>query len=400
LNNFNKAISYIIVYTVLSLLCIKLVFSYLDVEIGWWIRHLTPNYIKYNFFNLPRKFSEYIEYAIIPLLIVYILLNFKKLGNLIFPILISLVLFLLNLLTAYFNDIPILSSLNYSLKIAAPIYLFIVLVLHYRNGWSDIKQIAIFLIFFCCFLSIIGLLFFDVSYNRGAERLPLYFSGLHSNSYVLAAIFTGVCYFLRDKGWWLYLFMIISLAYLIFGWNVRTAVLYYTIVVLYFLIRKNLYIRYFFAKILVFLPIIILVFFSIFRGFDWDSFSSGRLTMYQTKLEMLEDYTLGDYLIGKGRGADLVSTSEWWWTKKASHNDFITYSVENGLIFTIGFILLLLSLVFTRKQIPKLFMIVILGYLATSAISNGFSVRPLASYILFIMLAMIYVYSPNQSLEQ
>ena len=93
MNNFNKAISYIIVYTVLSLLCIKLVFSYLDVEIGWWIRHLTPNYIKYNFFNLPRKFSEYIEYAIIPLLIVYILLNFKKLGNLIFPILISLVLF-------------------------------------------------------------------------------------------------------------------------------------------------------------------------------------------------------------------------------------------------------------------------------------------------------------------
>lgn len=399
MNNFNKAFSYIIVYAILTLLCVKILFSYLDVEIGWWIRHLTPNYLKYNFFNLPIKFSEYIEYGIIPLAILYIVLNYKKLGTLVYPILISFILFFLNFLTAYYNDISLLSSINYSLKIASPIYLFIVFVLHYKNGWEDLKKIAFILIILCCFLSVIGLIVFDVSYNRGSERLPLYFSGLHSNSYVLASVFTGICFLLKDKKWGLYLFMIISLFYLIIGWNVRTAVLFYSIVVFYLLIQKSLLARYFFAKFFVLIPIIVLVLFSILKGFDWDSFSSGRLTMYQAKLEILEDYTLGDYLIGKGRGSDLVSTSEWWWTKKASHNDFITYSVENGLLYVVTFIVLLLSLVFTRKQIPKLFMVIILGYLATSAISNGFSVRPLASYILFIMLAMIYVYSPKKSLE-
>lgn len=399
MNNFNKAFSYVIVYAILTLLCVKILFSYLDVEIGWWIRHLTPNFIKYNFFNLPIKFSEYIEYGIIPLAILYIVLNYKKLGTLVYPILISFILFFLNFLTAYYNDISLLSSINYSLKIASPIYLFIVFVLHYKNGWEDLKKIAFILIILCCFLSVIGLIVFDVSYNRGSERLPLYFSGLHSNSYVLASVFTGICFLLKDKKWGLYLFMIISLFYLIIGWNVRTAVLFYSIVVFYLLIQKSLLARYFFAKFFVLIPIIVLVLLSILKGFDWDSFSSGRLTMYQAKLEILEDYTLGDYLIGKGRGSDLVSTSEWWWTKKASHNDFITYSVENGLLYVVTFIVLLLSLVFTRKQIPKLFMVIILGYLATSAISNGFSVRPLASYILFIMLAMIYVYSPKKSLE-
>jgi hypothetical protein len=399
LNNFNKAFSYVIVYTIFTLLCVKILFSYLDVEIGWWIRHLTPNYLKYNFFNLPIKFSEYIEYGIIPLAILYIVLNYKKLGTLVYPILISFILFFLNFLTAYYNDISLLSSINYSLKIASPIYLFIVFVLHYKNGWRDPKQIAFILIILCCLLSLIGLIVFDISYNRGAERLPVYFSGIHTNSYVLVAIFSGICFFLKEKKWGLYLFMIISLFYLIIGWNVRTAVLFYSIVIFYLLIQKSLLARYFFAKFFVFIPIIVLVLFSILKGFDWDSFSSGRLTMYQAKLEILEDYTLGDYLIGKGRGSDLVSTSEWWWTKKASHNDFITYSVENGLLYVVTFIVLLLSLVFTRKQIPKLFMVIILGYLATSAISNGFSVRPLASYILFIMLAMIYVYSPKKSLE-
>lgn len=394
-----KAFSYIIVYAILFLLCIKILFSYLDVEIGWWIRHLTPNFVKYNFFNLPQRFSEYIEYGIIPLVILYIILNYRKIGALIYPILTSFILFFLNVLTAYFNDISLISSINYSLKIISPIYLFIVFVLHYRSGWMDLKKIALNLIVLCCFLSIFGLLVFDVSYNRGAERLPLYFSGLHTNSYVLASVFTGICYFLNNKKGWLYLFMIVSLAYLVIGWNVRTAVLFYSMVIFYLLINKSQLVRFVFAKVIIFIPILILVLFSVFKGFDWDSFSSGRLTMYQTKLEMLEDFTVGDYLIGRGRGADLVSTSEWWWTKKASHNDFLTYSVENGFLYVIAFITLLISLVFTQKQIPKLFIVIILGYLATSAISNGFAVRPLASYILFIILAMIYVYSPNKSLE-
>ena len=114
MSKFNKAFSFIIVYTILTLLCVKILFSYLDVQVGWWIRHLTPNFVKYNFLHLPQNFSEYIEYGIIPLVLLYILLNFKKLGKLIYPILISSILFFLNILTAYYNDISFLSSINYT----------------------------------------------------------------------------------------------------------------------------------------------------------------------------------------------------------------------------------------------------------------------------------------------
>lgn len=388
------AISYVIVYTVLILLCIKLLFSYLDVEIGWWIRHLTPNFEKHNYLQLPKNFSEIIEYGVIPLLMIHISLNFKRLGPLVIPLVISFVMFFLNLLTAYYTNTGLVSSLNYSLKIVAPVYFFIVLILHHRNGAKDHKAIAFSFIVFCCFLTVFALLFFDISYNRGAERFPLYFSGLHTHSYVLAAVFTGICFLLREKGWWMYLFMIISLAFLVLGWNVRTAVLFYCIVIGTLLLQKNQYIRYFFAKGILLVPILLLMLFSFFKGFDWDTFSSGRVTMYETKLEILENYKPLEYMIGRGKGSDLVTTSEWWYTKKTSHNDFLTYTIENGFIFVLFFLLLVFSLFFLRKQMPLLFLMALIGYFATSAISNGFAVRPLAAYLLFMMLSLIYIYSP------
>lgn len=400
MNKPQKSFSKLIVYSILFLLLVKIFFSYLDVELGWWLRHLTPNFIKYNFLHLPKSFSHIIEFGILPLLLLYLLLNIKKIGTLIIPIALSVVLLFLNLLTAHFNDVSIINSIKLTIKIVSPVYLFIVLIIHSRNSYDDIKRIAILFILFCGFLAVFALLFFDVSFNRGYQRLPIYFSGLHTHSYVLASIFIGICFLLKDKGIKLYAFIFVSLLFLVIGWNVRTVILFYGIVALSLVFQKNIYVRYIFAKTVPIIPILFVALLVFVSTLDLDSLSSGRISMYEKKMRMLDDYTLGDYLIGRGKGADLVTTREWWYAKKGSHNDFLTYSIENGLLYLFVFILLILSLLLVKKKIPVLFLVAILGYFLTSAISNGFSVRPLASYVLFIILAMIIIETPKTQLKE
>jgi O-antigen ligase len=95
-----------------------------------------------------------------------------------------------------------------------------------------------------------------------------------------------------------------------------------------------------------------------------------------------------DYLFGRGFGSDLVSTSEWDWTVKNSHNDFLTYLVENGIPFTIVFLALMISLLTLSRKVSVFSVCLIGGYLATSLISNGLAVRPLAGYLFFIIFTI------------
>jgi O-antigen ligase len=112
--------------------------------------------------------------------------------------------------------------------------------------------------------------------------------------------------------------------------------------------------------------------------------------MYVKKFDILKTYTTKDYLLGRGWESDLVRTTEWWWVEKGSHNDYLTYVVENGIPYTILFVLLILSLLFLSRKVSLIFASMVIGYLLTSALSNGMAVRPLASYFFFIVLAYIY----------
>lgn len=382
-------------YGILGLLLIKLLFSYLNVELAWWTRHFTPNHIKYNPLGMPVNTTEYVEYLLLPLMLFYLAIYFRKMGILLIPFVITFILYLLNIFTAYYTSNTLLDSLNFALKISTPIYFFCVLVVHSKLTGKNIKNELLIFVAICAFLSFIALIFFNPTFNRGAFRWPVFFSGLHTHNYVLASLFIGVSYMLKDKKWWMFAFMLISFLFLIVGYNVRTVIVFYFLFIVVMLYLTSGFFRYLYAKILLFVPFVLGLILIYFRDFDWNQFSSGRLTMYAKKFDILEDYSVKDYLLGRGWESDLVKTKEWWWEEKGSHNDFLTYLVENGIPFMFTFILLLLSLLFLTKRISIVLATLIFGYLLTSLLSNGFAVRPQASYIFFMVFA--YIYNNNKS---
>ena len=381
----------VLFYAILSLIVLKFTFSYLNVENGWWLRHLTPNINKYNFLHLPEKFQEYIEYILIPLMLFFILSNISKWGSLIIPFSLTFVLYALNIGTSIYNDIGILQSLNFSLKICSPIYLFIVIVIQSKRTELNLKRIVVFFIIYLLFLSLIGLLIFDVTHNRGAFRWPVYFGGIHTHNYVLVVVFIAIAMLIKKNYWLLYGFMFFSLGFLIVGYNVRTAILFYLLFVSIMLYHTNVFFKHAYAKIISFLPFAIIFALFLLKDVDFDSFSSGRLTMYSEKFNILKEYTFTDYLLGRGKGSDLIKTSEWWWQKKSSHNDFITYTVENGIPYVLMYIILISSILTISKKISVFSIAMILGYFITSSVSNGLATRPLAGDIFFIVYAFIYL---------
>lgn len=375
---------------ILLLLFLKFTFSYLSVELDWWTRHLTPNIEKLNPLNLPINIMEYIEYLLIPSMLLFIFLNFKKLGILLVPFSLTFLLYGLNFGTSIYNSVSLIDSLKYSFRISAPLYFFIVLVLRAKEEGRNNRTVLIQFIVYCSFLAIVALLFFDITMNKGVVRLPVYFSSLHSHNYVLVSIFMGIAYLIKDKTWLLIAFLLASFMFLILGYNVRTAVVFYFIFIIAMLYYASDFFKYLYYKIIIFIPFFLGLLWVYLRNIDLNTFSSGRITMYVKKFDILKTYTTKDYLLGRGWESDLVRTTEWWWVEKGSHNDYLTYVVENGIPYTILFVLLILSLLFLSRKVSLIFASMVIGYLLTSALSNGMAVRPLASYFFFIVLAYIY----------
>jgi len=331
-------INKLIFYAILVLLIFKFTFSYLGVELRYWLRHLKPNSEKYNYFNLPPNISEYMEFAIIPLLVLYISLNISKIKGMIVPILLSGIMVLLNVFTSIYTNTPLIDSVNFTFKIIAPVFLFIAIVIFSKGNNYDIKNISKLFLFYIALLVIIALLFFDISHNRGSDRLPIFFTNIHTHCYVLVALFMGVAFLIKNNFWLLLSFVFASFIFLVFGYNVRTAVIQYFIFIAVILYLKSDFFKYMYYRILIAIPFLFLLFISIFKNIDYDLLSSGRLSMYTQKFNVLKDYSLTDYIFGRGYGSDLMWTSTWWWDEKGSHNDYLTFIVENGVPYTIVFI--------------------------------------------------------------
>lgn len=113
--------------------------------------------------------------------------------------------------------------------------------------------------------------------------------------------------------------------------------------------------------------------------------------MYGQKLEMLKSYNIVEYTLGKGAGSDFIRTESWWYAEKGSHSDFITYTIENGVLYTLCFSLLMFTIMPQFKKVNLLYLSLIIGYYVSSLISNGVAVRPLAGYVFFTVLAYIYL---------
>lgn len=392
------SLEYLWFYIVISLIYIKLSFSYLIVENNYWTRNFPLNSDVFNFFGVPKSLSNNIEFLLLPLLLLYIISNLRYLGKLKFTFYFSFTLYLYNVVTFFLNDVTFLNSIEFTLKILSPIYLFICMIIFIKKNEVGYEKILIKLFVFCLLLTLVGITFFNVSINRKIVQLPIFFANIHTHSYILTSIFIGVSYliYLKKKPWTLFLFFIISYSFIHFGYAVRTASLLYLVFILIMLYINNHIFKYIIVQVMVFLPLITLLIVLIL-DLDLDKISSGRLTMYGDKFELLGSYTFIEILFGRGFGSDLIVTEKWWWDEKGSHSDYITYVIENGIFYLLTFLVVILSLIRINRKTNLIIISLVFGYLLTSLISNGIAVRPLAGYVFFMGLAFIYmsIYESN-----
>lgn len=385
------SLDYLWYYAVISLLYLKLTFSYLIVEHSYWIRHLPSNFEAFNIFGVSKDFTNKMEYLLLPLLLGYIILNFKSLGRLKTVFVFSFGLLFSNCITYLFNNVSFMDSINYSLKILSPLFLFFSFIIITKKGIINYKTVLINLIKYCSLLVLIGLIFFEISMNRKEVQLPIFFSNIHTHSYIVATIFIFSSYILYTKRKILSLigFFIITFLFLYFGYSVRTATLLYLIYIMAVLYINSAFFKYVALQILFFIPLMFLAVVLIF-DLDVDSLSSGRITMYSNKIEILKEYNFKELMFGRGYGSDFIRTEEWWWDEKGSHSDFITYIIENGILYLMLFVSLILSIIPIKNKLNIIILSLLIGYLFTSVISNGIAVRPLSGYLFFMVLVYVY----------
>ena len=119
--------------------------------------------------------------------------------------------------------------------------------------------------------------------------------------------------------------------------------------------------------------------------------------MYGEKIDQLAGYNFFEWLFGKGSGSDLIITEIWWWEKKGAHSDVITFLIENGIIYLLLFIYMFIKLAILSVKVNLIYLVILLGCLFSSTISNGIFSRPIAGYIMFMVLAYIYLDVNNRT---
>ena len=112
--NLNINIDNFFFRVILFLIFVKLIFSYLLIELSYFQRHLIPNVEKYNFLAIPGNFSTQIEFVLLPLLIIFILRNFKYSGKLSIIFKLSLVMYEINIATGILNGISFSNKVTIS----------------------------------------------------------------------------------------------------------------------------------------------------------------------------------------------------------------------------------------------------------------------------------------------
>jgi hypothetical protein len=181
-----------------------------------------------------------------------------------------------------------------------------------------------------------------------------------------------------------------TLYMLISGWGVRSAALALLVVVVGTYVNPRNFnpLGVLFALVIAGVGILsALIGLDVLPFFAADVLTSGRLSMYNEKIDFLRTYSLIDWLFGRGAGSDLMISTVWWWAEKGAHNDFMTLTVEHGLVFLT---VVLATIRMLYKRIGGLAEKSILAaVLLTSMVSNGYLVRPVPFYCLVFPLVLL-----------
>ena len=332
----------------------------------------------------------------------YLLISLKTskvLAHSFFGMLLIGLLILSTAISALLNETSMFSGLTSLTRTISPILMFFALKQYfYVQGADGIKAhhrtFALFTVW-TVLLILYGFATLPGDTNRGSFWLPTVFGGLHASAYTLtSAAFVAFATWqvvptLFNRILFISMF-VFTLYMLILGWGVRSiALAYVAFHVFVYLNRKGahtLYIITFGASALV----TIFAYFFTFGLVSNDDFiriTSGRTAMYAEKMHFLSSNNFSEWLFGRGFGSDLMISDVWWWAEKGSHNDFLTFLTENGIVFLVVFVLLIVTIL---KSIPNRYGRVLLAFaLITSLISNGYLVRPNAAYGLMLAIFLL-----------
>jgi len=304
-------------------------------------------------------------------------------------------------LSAVVNQVSLFESLANSARTLGPLTYFFALQSLRPIGARRIGLIGCYVVIVSCTLALVGFATLPNAVNRDETWWPAYFDGLHSSSYVLFAC-ALIGYVLlksrvyRSGGTKLILIATILFCCwaFLFAWGVRTVIFASVIGYLLYRVRAP----YIATAVVFFVIIAAQVYGAV--GFDYefkdfDMFTSGRLSMYQEKMNQLSRNDLMGWIIGNGYGSDLIQTDVWWWGEKGAHNDFLTFLVENGALYVAVFCMILRALLKACKENPFA-LCMAYSMIFTSLVSNGYFVRPLPAYILFLSLYMSMALSRNR----
>lgn len=122
------------------------------------------------------------------------------------------------------------------------------------------------------------------------------------------------------------------------------------------------------------------------------TFSSGRTVAYEERLAMFMDRSLFDQIIGGGAGSDFVTGMETWRaTAKDSHNDFLSFLLEYGVIGFLIFCCWCLAMLLSSRSVLEL--AVLAGLIVASFVSNGVLLRP-TLFMLFAFAVVVLRMAP------
>lgn len=315
----------------------------------------------------------------------------------------------ITLLSAYANDGNHISAIKTSSTIFSPLLLFAALVSITQDYTPPLISISKKLLIATSLIIITASFTLPTSQNRLIERLPVIFENLHTTAYmVLSLAFLSISLLLcrrRENNpkilnltqpIYLLIFLATSLI-LTFGWGVRTTMFSLLVFILTIFIKNlnNLLIKNtLFSLTLAALTLLFLAPLLISTDAAWiDDLGSGRISMYITKMELIASRDILTFLIGSGPDSDLVQNSRWWWEAKGSHNDYITILFEYGAFLFI--LLVQFFILFIKYLEGKYSQALMLSYLSTSLISNGYIDRPLPAYFLALALYNLYIVEKN-----
>ena len=328
---------------------------------------------------------EYIKIFIIILTILYSLLNLS-IQNLKWYRVLLLILLYTICLNFYYNK----SSINLILYLIPFLFLFTNWEKALYQFFTDQNKT---LIIRYNFLFLFLVLLFNLANTRYLENgmnLPQNIElGRHQSSYAILSL--GLVFFSQKKISKYFFIKAILFSYLLLDYQVRTIIITFLVLLLFFLWE-----RYRTHKIYKNIIVVIstlaglLLSYFVFKDFsisEINSLASGRLYNYLERFEILASISWKEVLFGTGYGADLLVTDQWNWSPKNSHSNFLRYIFEGGII-TLSLIIILLKKMWSDNIINLKYIVLII--IGSSIFNTGILTRPLPLLYLMMLIPFFY----------